>query len=589
MIIALSIVIGIETIVLVVIALKFTSMRGIIAHHDSQIQQLKESHVRELQARIEADNTLLKQQVDSAAVAAQKQEEATQLALSRQQSAFEEAKQILKSQYEKQLKQQQEDAIQDAKTQKESFERTLASKDERFQQAKDEAEKNLKTQVDAYERTIKEKNDLIASNSANAEKASKELTESYEKRLEQQKADFDKAHAALAERWQKELAALREEFKNSAGKMMEERTEKLDNNNQKQMKELFEPFKEKVKELKEQLEKSQKERASLQTSVTEKLESVQKNAATMVSETNKLTNALKGTNKMQGNWGELQLEQALVDCGLVKDFNFIMQMAITDQTGKAFVTRNHETLIPDATVLLPSRRRVFIDSKMSMTAYMKYLEATDDASRNDALKEHMASIHNHIKNLASKDYPSIGNTAIADSSFEKTIMFMGNEGALMLALTTEPNLWEEAMQNSKVILVSRMSLYPLLWLIHKSWVIDRQSKNQTEIMKQTALLIERLNKFVSVYTNVGDKIFALSNAYRDSLKTLRDSKQSVLNTGKRVGEAIGKETKHIDLLLQQNDNEMESPILDPKETQISISNQLQSGEEKDKNENLDNA
>jgi len=473
MVVTLVVIICLETVILLLLAMKVASMRGIINHHESQMQQLSESHARELQSRIEADRQLLSQQSRSSAEAAEKQAESAQLALSRQQRAFDEAKQLLVSQYEKQL--------------------------------------------------------------------------------QQQKADFDKAYAALTERWEKELVALREEFKNCAGKMMEERTEKLDATNQKQMKELFEPFREKLKELKEQLDTSQKERATLQTAVTEKLESVKKNADKMVSETDKLTNALKGTNKLQGNWGELQLEQALVDCGLVKEVNFDMQMAITDQNGHAFSGHNRGSQIPDATVRLPNGRRVFIDSKMSMTAYMRYLEATDDASRKVALEEHMASIKSHIRALSTKDYPGVGNSAIPNSSFENTIMFMGNEGALMLALSTEPSLWENTMRVNKVILVSRMSLYPLLWLIQKSWQIEKQSKNQAEILRQTALLVERLDGFVKNYCVFGRKIDEVQAAYRKNLSSLCESNQSVVKTGGRIAALMGKQVTMDSLLPGQED------------------------------------
>ena len=546
MLITLSVIIGIETIVLFVIALKFTVMRGIIAHHDSQMQQLSENHARELQARIEADNNLLKQQADNAAAAAKKQEEATQLALSRQQAAFEEAKQILNSQYEKQLKQQQEDAIQDAKTQAESYERALKAKDERFQQAQEEAAKNLQTQVDAYERAIKEKNDLLEANSAKAEKASKELTENYERRLEQQEADFDKAQTALAERWQKELAALREEFQNSAGKMLEERTVKLDASNQKQMEVLLTPVKERLKELQEALATSQKERASLKTTVEEQVKAVKLNADRMTSEADKLTNALRGTNKLQGNWGELQLEQALVDCGLIKGVNFVMQTAITDASGRTFLTSSKgEHCIPDATVMFPDGRRIFIDSKVSLSAYLDYVEANDEQGKATALKEHLASVKNHIKTLGEKKYHEVGNKAIPNSSFDWTILFMGNEGALALALGAEPGLWEDAFKNQKVILVSRMSLYPLLWLIQMAWQFEKQSKNQADILENTRKLIERLENFVSVFEKIGAKLSDAQKAFVASRHTLCEGSQCVIRTGQRVAEGMGKESKKL--------------------------------------------
>ncbi|MCQ2396511.1 MAG: DNA recombination protein RmuC [Lentisphaeria bacterium] len=476
MLYALGSVVAVETIVLIILLLKYAAAQATAKNHSVQIQQLTENHAREMEAKIAADNMLMQQQKDNAAAIALHQRE--------------------------------------------------------------EASNALIAQRDSYERALKERD------------------EACEKRLVQQRQDFEKTHAALEERWKKELTTLREEFQNSAGRMLEERTEKLDASNQKQMKDLFDPFKEKLKELQGQLETSQKERASLGSAMKLQLEDVQKHAERMVLETDKLTNALRSTNKMQGNWGELQLEKALEDCGLEKGVHFLLQCSITDNTGKTFVGPQKETYIPDATVCFPNGRRIFIDSKMSMTAYMAYLDATDDASRKAALDAHMTSVKNHIKTLSTKSYPNAGNTAIPNSSFENTIMFMGNEGALTLALSTDPNLWEDAFRRHKVILVSRMSLYPLLWLINRSWQIERQSQNQAKILENTHQLIERLESYAKDYAAIGTKITALKDAYDKNLRFLRDSNKGVLKTGNRLAALMGKETKNINSLLDDDSDEM---------------------------------
>ena len=359
--------------------------------------------------------------------------------------------------------------------------------------------------------------------------------------LQQQRETHETTLAVQERRWQVELTALREEFRSSAGAILEERTAKLDGANQASMKALVDPVKEKLKELQEALATSQKERAALKASVQEKLLSVQNSATRMASETDKLTSVLKGSNKLQGNWGELQLEQALVDCGLVNGENFKLQTAIEGTGGHA---------VPDATVLFPDGRMLFIDSKMSLVAYMRYAEAADEASRKQALADHLASVRNHVKNLSEKNYPAQANRNAAGSSPDFTILFMGNEGALMQALAADSALWETSFRQHHVLLASRMSLYPLLWLVKVSWRLEQQSANQQKILKTTELLIDRLDKYAEVFGKIGERIAAAGNAYEEARRKLTEGSSSVAATGQRIAGLMGRETKSLTKLTE---------------------------------------
>ncbi len=363
--------------------------------------------------------------------------------------------------------------------------------------------------------------------------------------LRQQREAHEAALAAQERRWQAEMAALREEFRSSAGTLLEERTPKLDGANQASMQALVDPFKGQLKELQEALATSQKERAALKASVQEKLVSVQSSAARMASETDKLTSVLKGSNKLQGNWGELQLEQALVDCGLVNGENFKLQTAIEGTGGHA---------VPDATVLFPDGRMLFIDSKISLVAYMRYVEAADETARKQALADHLTSVRNHVKGLSERRYPELANRNAPGSSPDFTILFMGNEGALMQALAADSTLWETSFRQHHVLLASRMSLYPLLWLVKVSWRLEQQSANQQKILKTAELLIDRLDKYAEVFGKIGERLAAAGSAYEEARRKLTEGASSVAATGQRIADLMAKETKSLTKLIEGEEN-----------------------------------
>ena len=348
------------------------------------------------------------------------------------------------------------------------------------------------------------------------------------------------------QRWEAELRALREEFRSSAGAMLSSSTDRLNACNEARTAELLAPFRERLAELQESLAVARKERSALGTALSEQLRQVQASAGRMVSEGDKLTSALRGGNKLQGTWGELQLEQALADCGLVKGENFLLQNAIEDTAGS-------QRMIPDATLLFPDGRRVFIDSKMSLTAYLRYTEATTDDERKAALADHLASIRSHVRNLSEKDYPAHGNRSGTGNSFDYTLMFLGNEGALALALSSDDTLWEWAFRRMKVVIVSRMALFPLLWLIRMSWQNERQSASQQKLLADTGRLIERIERYLATFDALGQRLKQAQGSYDDARKALCDGPQSIVSTGNRIAAILGKEARRLSELSAEND------------------------------------
>ncbi len=309
---------------------------------------------------------------------------------------------------------------------------------------------------------------------------------------------------AEREKLQKQFA---DHFRNLANDILEEKTKRFTDTNQKNIGELLRPLGENIDRFRQRIEQEAAERKVLENEIRRLHE-----MSNQVSrEANNLASALRGNSKTQGDWGEMILETLLESSGLQKGIHFRVQ--------EDFRTEEGAHVRPDVVLVLPGDKQMVIDSKVSLTAYASYAEAADEAddtARKAALAAHVASVRRHIDELAGKSYQKL-----TSASPDFVIMFVPNEPAFLLALQCDAKLWDDAYRK-KVILSSPTNLFAILKIVDDLWRRDNQDRYALEIARQGGALYDKFVGFAENFLAVGDALERTDKAYRAALGQLRE-------------------------------------------------------------------
>ncbi|HAG05572.1 MAG TPA: DNA recombination protein RmuC [Cryomorphaceae bacterium] len=309
-----------------------------------------------------------------------------------------------------------------------------------------------------------------------------------------------------------------QDFKLMAHEALQAQTDAL----QKQMKEansaqlsvILAPFREKLdmfgQRVQETHEKGQRERIELKTEVTKLVEQNEK----LKNEANQLTKALRGDVKMQGNWGEMVLERLLERTGLTKGQEYSVQESITAEDGKRYQ--------PDVVLHLPENKHIIVDSKVSLVAYERFVNAETPEEQAIALKEHLQSFRQHIRGLSDKNYQNLYGV-----SLDFVILFVPIEGAYSVALQAEPGLYQEAFDKN-IALVSATSLWSTLRTVGTLWRQERQNANVQEIIRQASDLYDKFVGFSEELVKVGNQMDTAKRTYENSMKMLIEGKGNLV-------------------------------------------------------------
>ena len=326
---------------------------------------------------------------------------------------------------------------------------------------------------------------------------------------------------------------LRDSFRAVANDIMRERTEDLD----KRTKETLSPLREDLKRFSEQVDKTYQEEARERFNLKDSIEKLILRSQEISQETTSLTRALRGDSKVQGDWGELVLERILDQSGLIRGEHYFVQETLRDESG-AVITRgdNRGGLRPDVIVRYPNRGAIVIDSKVSLTAYARYVAAETEAERDQALKEHLLSLRKHINELSGKRYEEY-----TEGSPNFVMLFIPNEPAYTIALAHDPTLWEEAYRKN-VVLINGTNLIAALRMAQDMWQRDSQQRNVLQIGDEAGKLYDKFATFSETFLKIESKLEDAQKAFGEAKGQLRDGRGDILGRFDKL-KALGAKTK----------------------------------------------
>lgn len=335
------------------------------------------------------------------------------------------------------------------------------------------------------------------------------------------------------------------EFENLANKILDEKSQKFTEQNRTNLDVILNPLKEKIKDFEEKVEKTYKAESTERISLKEQIKNLLDLNKQLSTDANNLATALKGDNKMQGNWGELVLEKILESSGLIKEHEYKTQVVTTNVDG--------EKIKPDVIVFLPDQKHLIIDSKVSLLAYNGYVASNEEELKQRFARQHIDSVRSHIKLLSDKNY----QTAAGYQSPDFVLLFMPMESAFSLALQTDPDLYNFAWDR-KIVIVSPTTLLATLRTIASIWKQERQVKNALLIAEEGGKMYDKLYAFVEDLTSVGKKMDSAKADYTEAMKKLYEGTGNLVNRAQKMKDLGAKATKSLPQPLVERANEVSS-------------------------------
>lgn len=333
------------------------------------------------------------------------------------------------------------------------------------------------------------------------------------------------------------------EFENLANKILEEKTQKFTEQNKENLKNILSPLQDKIQHFEKKVEDTHKESIDYHAALRQQIVSLSEMNAQMSKETINLTKALKGDSKMQGNWGELVLERVLEKSGLEKGREYEVQQAFTSEEG----TR----ILPDVIINLPDGKKMVVDSKVSLTAYERYVNEEDDVQQNIYLKEHVNSVKRHLEQLSDKRYQDIYQMESPDF----VLLFIPIEPAFALALQEDLNLYNKAFEKN-IVIVTPSTLLATLRTIDSMWTNQKQQENAIEIARQAGALYDKFEGFVSDLIKIGKKMDEAKVEYSSAMNKLTEGKGNLVTSAEKLKKMGAKAKKALpEAILKRAEND----------------------------------
>lgn len=384
----------------------------------------------------------------------------------------------------------------------------------------------LRTELAGKEQALRESHAQIA--------ARDQTVQHLQQSLQTQKAESQE----LNERF-------KSEFENLATRLLEEKSQRFTDQNAQNLHRTLAPLREKIQEFEQSIDRKFLEETREKSSLRKEIEQLRDLNNQLSRDAHNLTSALKGQSKVQGDWGETQLEVLLENAGLQKGAHFHTQTTFRDEDGVA--------KRPDFIIQLPENKHLVIDAKVSLTAFERYFNEDDPALQEQHLRAHLHSIRNHVQELSAKNYQMLYQINTPDY----LLLFVPLESALMVASQADPKLFTDALERN-IVLVTTSSLLATMRTVAHVWKQEKQSRSVLEIARQSGLLYDKFVNFVEDLRTIGARLDSAQSAYDDAMLKLVNGARpgdTLVGRAEKIRELGAKASKRLPLEMVEESEE----------------------------------
>ena len=399
-----------------------------------------------------------------------------------------------------------------------------------FQKQMAEAKAETKEQIESIKAECDKR---IAEVKSDAEKQCADAMAAQEKR-------HTEATKAQQELFDETMARVSAQVKSATDEMLKQRQKEFAESSNSNIEQIVTPLRETIEKMKQTMSDSTLKQTELSSEMKANLENMMKHSAAAKESADELARVFKHKSKVQGDWGERVLDELLTSQGLTQGVHYEIQTTIRDSKGNVVRTDTGSNLRPDVIMHIDSNREIIIDSKVSLTAFMDYVNAENEEDRQRFLKAHIESIQKHVKELSKKDYSSYIKAPKVRMDY--VIMFVPHTGALWTALNAQPDLWRNAMEQN-VFIADEQTLFAALRMISLTWTHIAQAENHEMVYELANELLDRVGKFLKNYESIGKGIRDAQHAFEECEKKLTPGGHSIISTCAKLEKLGAKQNK----------------------------------------------